>query len=737
MSARRPWYTVLAWVFVLVAGVAGATLLQFRESPRISGSESDRAYEILEELRGPDPLNETIVVTSDSATVDDASYRTAVEGLIADLREQTHIVQSVTSFYETGDRSLVSADGKNTLLPMLLVSDEKEAQKGIADVVHTLEENSTGGVHFLTVGGVSSTYEFNKVAQHDLEKGEMFGLPAALLVLFVVFGAAVAAGLPVVLGVVGIILAAGMTGVISRFVGISSYALNMITMIGLAVGIDYTLFIVERFREERAAGKEKFEAIVNSGNTASRAVLFSGITVMIAMSGLLIVPDKGNVGLVVGAISVVCAAVAIALTLLPAVLSILGDKVNFGSLPGRKSRKTADNRKGAFARFTSQVQKHPVIFAAGSTAILVLATLPLATIKLGNGNMDEFPDHLATVQGYRILERDFSAGAIDPVEIAIKGDLNSPSVQAAIEDIRTRIETDGTIGEVGELQTNADGTVGMLQVFLAGSASGNASMDAIDHLRSDVVRPAFAGLDTEVAVGGGAAIAKDYVGVYMEYLPYVIGFVLLLSFVLLTMVFRSLVIPLKAIIMNLLSVGASYGLLVAVFQHGWGNELFGFQQTESITAFLPVFLFAVLFGLSMDYHVFLLSRIQERYLHTHDNTDAVGYGLRSTAHIITGAAAIMMVVFGGFAAGDLAPLQQVGFGLGIAVLLDATIVRSILVPASMQLLGDRNWYLPSWLAWLPTINVEGTPAPKTGAPVLIPTPVEFPYGVGADAAGGM
>ncbi len=707
-SARRPGITIGAWVLIVVLAVGGASMLKFTESQRIPGSESDRAYEILTELRGPQPITETVVVSSETLTVDAPEYRAAVEALAADLRAKSALVKNVTTFYESGTESLVSADRHKLVIPVLLTNDETLAEKEIAGFMHLLEARSINGISVDTVGRFSTNFEFNETAQHDLEKSEMIGLPAALLVLFVVFGAAVAAGLPVVLGIVGIVLAAGVTGAVSRFLNISSYSLNMVTMIGLAVGIDYTLFIVERFREERANGLDRIAAIERSGNTASRAVLFSGLTVMVAMSGLLIVPDEANIGLVVGAISVVFAAVAIALTLLPAILALLGDRVNWGSLPGRKARKSDDNPHGAFARLTAFVQRHPVISAVSATAVLLAATSPVAMIRLGYPNMNELPESLSTVSAFQILESDFSAGQADPLEVAIKGDLDSPAVSQAITDFRAAAAADSNVASVSDLVTNEAGQVGLITIVLGAEATGDAANQTVERLR-DFAGDSFAGSQAEVKIGAGAAVSLDYVDTYVKYLPYVIGFVLLLSFVLLTMVFRSIVIPVKAIIMNLLSVGAAYGLLVLVFQEGVGADLFGFTQTESITAFLPIFLFAVLFGLSMDYHVFLLSRIHERYQETHDNTAAVGYGLRSTAHIITGAAAIMMVVFGGFAAGDLAPVQQVGFGLAVAVFLDGTIVRSILVPSTMQLLGDKNWYLPSWLAWLPVIHVEGGP----------------------------
>jgi RND superfamily putative drug exporter len=339
------------------------------------------------------------------------------------------------------------------------------------------------------------------------------------------------------------------------------------------------------------------------------------------------------------------------------------------------------------------------------------------------------PTNLESVQAFRVLDRDFSAGRLSPAEVAIRGDINSAQVQESIARLRTSLENDEDVDQVGDLQVSDAGTVALLPVFAKGDTLGPAARDAVNRMRNEYIPASFEGSSAKVLVGGGAAENEDYVNTMNTYLPIVVGFVLALSFVLLLVVFRSIVIPVKAIIMNLLSVGAAYGLVVLVFQHGVGAGLFGFKQTDSIEAYLPIFMFAILFGLSMDYHVFLLSRIQEGFLKTRDNTRAVSEGLRSTAHIITGAAAIMMIAFGGFAMGNMSAMQQTGFGLAVAVFLDATIVRTVLVPASMEMLGEWNWYLPSWLQWLPKINVEGA---EQNAPVRdrVPMTGDFAPGVG-------
>jgi len=711
-SARNPWLTVGLWVALVAAAVFSASGMETRDTYKITGTDSYEADRLIEELRGKTPATETVIIQAPGgATVDDPAFRAFVAAFTQKARALTGTVTAITNYYEISDERMVSADRRTTILPVEINADSGNAMQRVKPLFKLVQdENEQGEFNVLTVGDGSINHETTRVAEEDLRSGELIGVPVALLVLLFVFGAAVAAGVPIVLGLLGIVLSVGATAAISRVMNVSSVTVNMITMIGLAVGIDYTLFIVERFREERAHGVEKVEAIALAGDTASRAVLFSGITVIIALAGLLIVPSENFKGIALGAITVVLAAVALALTLLPAVLSLLGDRINWLHLPGRGAVSAEVSEHGFFARTTALVVRHPVISVALSVAVLVFAAMPVLGIKLGSAGLSTYPVDMETVRAYQILDREFSAGRISPAQVAIEGDVNAPSVRQAVIRLRTMLAGDEEFGDASELEVNSAGTIGVFSVLVNGDPTESGARATVERLRHEYIPAAFAGVDAEVHVSGNSANITDYVNTMSSYLPIVIGFVLALSFVLLMMVFRSIVIPLKAIAMNLLSVGAAYGLVVLVFQHGVGAGVLGFHRGDTIAAYLPVFLFAVLFGLSMDYHVFLLSRIQERFEQTRDNTAAVSHGLRSTAHIITGAAAIMMVVFGGFALGDMAEIQQTGFGLAAAVFLDATIVRSVLVPASMQLLGAWNWYLPSWLSWLPRISVEG-PAP--------------------------
>ncbi|MCL1595585.1 MAG: MMPL family transporter, partial [Actinomycetia bacterium] len=464
---------------------------------------------------------------------------------------------------------------------------------------------------------------------------------------------------------------------------------------------------VSRYREERAAGLDKFDAIVRSGGTASRAVFFSGLTVVFALVGMLLLPNTIFRSLGTGAILVVMVAVAASMTLLPAVLSLLGDKINWLRVPRRGSLNSANT---FWDRVTSVVMGHPVVSLVASAGILIVFATSFLWIDTGFAGVSTLPDEIESKQAFEILESEFSGGLASPIEIVIQG----PDTQATVIALEVGIALDGRFGP-STIDPASTSELAIMSVVLPGDVNSVASLDAVGDLRTDIVPDAIEP-GVEVLVGGETATTVDFLSQTDTYTPIVFAVVLGLSFVLLTIAFRSIVIPAKAIVMNLLSVGAAYGLVVAFFQADVGPEwvkgiasFLGFSQVEVIEDWIPLFLFSVLFGLSMDYHVFLLSRIKERFDITRDNAESVAYGLRTTGALITGAAIIMVAVFAGFSAGRLPTFQQMGFGLAVAVLLDATIVRTVLVPASMKLLGERNWYLPSWLEWIPNVSIEGSP----------------------------
>ena len=713
-SARRPWLTVGVWVVLLgAAGFVTSQLLgdaltqdfDFTNEP-----ESVRARELIEDrLRGPETLAETYIVMSEDLTTSDPEFRAHVADIQADLSGLgPQLVQASFTFYDTQDPAMASRDRHATLVTAVLPDELDLLTDHVEEFRTVAEEHTGGGFETLVLGDVTISDDFNTIAEEDLAKGESIGIGAALIVLIVVFGAIVAALLPIFLAIGAIVLALGAVALIGQWAEFSFFVTNMVTMMGLAVGIDYSLFIVSRFREERAHGIEKLAAISNAGATANRAVFFSGMTVVLALIGLLLVPTTIFRSLGLGAILVVLAAVLASMTLLPAILSMLGDRVNSLRIPGRKKVPGAPPRHGGFwDRITHAVMGRPVVALLLAAGLLVAAGWSFFDMNTGFAGISTLPDDVQSKRAYAVLASEFSGGFTSPVEIVIDGDAGE--VSGEVEDLRGLLGADEGFGP-STVETNEASDLMVISAPVAGDPSGEAATAAVERVREEYVPGIFGDSSVEVLVGGATAFNKDFFDLTDTYTPIVFVFVLGLSFLLLTVVFRSIVVPIKAILMNLLSVGAAYGLIVLVFQKGVGADLFGFQQVEAIEAWLPLFLFSILFGLSMDYHVFLLTRIREHWDLTGDNANSVAHGLRTTGQIITGAALIMVAVFAGFAAGDLAALQQMGFGLAVAVFLDATIVRSVLVPATMRLLGDRNWYLPRWLQWLPDIHVEGTAA---------------------------
>jgi RND superfamily putative drug exporter len=612
--------------------------------------------------------------------------------------------------------TLVSADRHTALMSVTLVGDLDKAADHADDYLDVIAAEKRDGFQVLTVGDISVGEEFNRLAESDLIKGEGLGLLAALVVLVVVFGALVVAGVPILLAIVSIFVAIGMAALVGRAMDLSFFIVNMITMIGLAVGIDYALFIVERYREERRHGRPKHLAIEIAGGTAIKAVVFSGSTVVLALLGMFLIPTVIFRSLGAGAILVVIAAVLATMTLVPALLSLLGDKIDWPRR--RKYDVAAINRQrvydhetihaGFWGRVTRIVMARPVVSVVLAGGLLIALALPYFDLTRGQAGVETLPPGNVRT-AYTILSRDFTVGRVSPVQIVVDGQQGT-EVQAGIDRLLAATSTDSVFGLAEPTQWNAEHDLALVQIPLTVDASSPEALTAVNRLRDELIPGAFNDVPAEVLVTGGPAFTVDFDQVVDDFTPIVFAFVLGLSFLLLMLAFRSLVVPLKAIIMNLLSVGAAYGLMVLVFQKGHGADLLGFQQTPAIEGWVPIFLFCVLFGLSMDYHVFLLSRIREHYDQTHRNYESVAVGLQATGKIITGAALIMVAVFVGFASGQLVMFQQMGFGLAVAVMLDATIVRSVLVPATMALLGDRNWYLPRWLTWLPDLRVEGTPS---------------------------
>jgi RND superfamily putative drug exporter len=724
-SARHPWAVIGLWGLALAGAIAviflvlpGALTAQYSF---LNDPDSKVGRELLlQRMDLPAKANEVIIVRSSSATAADPAFRAAV----LSLQERIDglgpgVVDSVASPYLGGDGTLISADQRTVILPIVMAGGLTTAEENI-DKVHAIVGDADGenGLDTLITGTASIGSDFSEQAGSDLRRGETIGGSIALVILLIVFGAVVAATLPLFLGIVAITLSVALTVLIGQAFDLSVFAINMISMMGLATGIDYSLFIVSRYREERAHGRDKIDAITVTGGTASRAVFFSGMTVVLALLGMLIVPTNLFISLAVGAIVVVAMAVIGALTLLPAVLSLLGDRVNGLKVPYLGKRLLAGQAAGRpslLARLAQRAMRRPALALSVGVGIMVLAALPALSMRTGVAGVGTFPDRFESKQAFGVLDREFSAaGRVSPVEIVVDGEAGSSQVQAAIARLQDELVRDGSFGPP-QVQVAESGNLALISVPVAGEASSDLAIEKVRELRSELVPVAFAGSGAAVYVTGETGGTVDYIDIVNTYFPWVVALVLGLSFLLLMVAFRSLVVPALSIVMNLLSVAAAYGLITLVSLQGYGAELFGFQQVDTIEQWVPLFLFSVLFGLSMDYQVFLLSRIKEEHDRGAGNRAAVISGIGSTAGIITGAALIMVAVFAGVASGDLVMFQQMGFGLAVAVLLDATVVRTLLVPAAMSLLGEWNWYLPRWLSWLPHFGVEGGAAPALGS----------------------
>ena len=731
-SATHPWRTITAWLALVVVAVAsmGALLssgITSNTEFRGTKPESVIGQKLIEDrLTGPERMTDFVIVRSATRKASDPAFRSYVEGIasrISDLGPA--VVQNVTTLYTTHDATLRSRDGHATLIPVVMAGDQDTAMKNVARLHAVVLASAGPGFTLAQTGDASLNQMITQVAKSDLERAEIFGVPAALVVLVIVFGALVAAGLPLLLSIV---LALTITGLIGQIYPMNTFVLNILTMMGLAVGIDYTLFVISRYREERARGLAKVDAIAATGATANRAIFFSGMTVFLAMLGMVIVPLDVTISMGLGVMLVVFTTLLTTLMLLPALLGLLGDRVNALRVPvfGRLAMNRARGRSGLFERLAHSIMRRPVVWLTVAVVALLVLAAPVLAMKTGNTNMTAryLPADQYSKQGWDLLGREFSLGKANPLQIVIDGPAAAPGVKHGVARLEAALRSDGRFGPAQTVVDKA-GDLTLVTTSLTGDPAGDATQALVKHVRTAFVPAAFAGAPAKVYVSGNTAFVVDYLAFFHRWLPIALTVALSLSFVLLLVAFRSIVIPAKAIAMNLLSVGASYGLMVLVFQKGVGAHLLGLTRVDTIEAWVPLFLFSLLFGLSMDYQVFLLSRIKERFDHTGDTREAVAYGVGRTASIITGAAAIMVCVFAGMAGGQLVMFQQMGFGLAVAVLIDATVVRTIIVPAAMELLGDWNWYLPRWLEWLPNVSVEGRagePAPRAEGSAGEPAP---------------
>jgi putative drug exporter of the RND superfamily len=714
-ATARPRRVLVIWGLLALFGLlATGALLGSALTDKgavTNNPESHQAKELIDSrLPGRTKVDEVVIVRSERARVTDPVFRARVLSVVAEAR-RTGGIRAIRSYLGPGGAVLVSRDRHATIVPVVLAKPTSDSVDKLIAVVQ--RSNGQGGFAVHITGEHTAGRDFGKVSESDLRTGELqFGLPAALIVLLLVFGTVVGASIPLLMAMISIVVGLGVIAIIGQVFKLNLFVTNMLVAMGLALGIDYSLFIVSRLREERARGADRRTAILTVASTATRAVVFSGTAFTLAMLGMLIVPDTILRSLAMGAIAVAIVSIAVALTFHPALLMVLGDRVNKLKLPwiGERIARSAGTEGRFWGAAVRAVLRRPVLSLVAAVALLLAAAAPLLGLKIGASGPSSLPDSTVAKQGLIALERDFPTGATQPVNIVVDARPGTPWVRQGLVRLRARLQTDRDFAaRAAIVQTGPN--IAVLSLPLTAEASTERATSAISRLHNRYVPAAFGSNADHVLIGGSAAENRDYFALIGHWLPIVIAIVLALTLVLLTLAFRSIVVPLTSIAVNLLSVAAAYGLLVLVFQDGVGADLFGFGHVDRVEAWVPVFLFSVLFGLSMDYQVFLLSRIQERYHQTANTTDGIVHGVASTARLITGAALIIIVVFAGFATGQLVSFQQMGFGVAVALLLDATIVRLVIIPAAMGLLGERNWYLPRWLNWLPKVQVEAPAAP--------------------------
>ncbi len=742
------------WLALFVVGAIFAPRLQeVFEREFVTGNTGDSqmaADVIAQEFVDRSPFQELLVFSSDSWTVDDPGYRRAVQEVV-DAIEATGVVTNVSSYYTTGDRRLVSADGRTTYATIDLRSRNHSDGMSTAGVLlDTVESSVTPPGFQASITGLEVVHaDITEGSRQSLARAEAVGLPVALIVLIVVFGALVAALLPLALGVVSIVISLALAYGVGQWMDLSVFLETFASMLGLGIGIDYALFILNRYRAERRGGRGVEEAVVETVTHAGKAIAFSGLTVMIGLSALLATGEPTVVSIGLGGILVVLVAVAAALSLMPATVALLGDRIEAPRTITRLLDRT--HRGGFWHRWASHVMTRPVRYAVLGIALVGLMSWPALGMERGSLGVRLLSEDFASRQGYELMVDAFGEGLTSPVQIVVQSarGVDDPDVLAGIDRLTAAVAADGRFtgamgptslipgatldqyqamyaddfagvpdalrGALGEfVNVERGGTTAVVLGFLAVDPGTQEAWDTVAALRDQIIPGIDELRDADVLVGGTSAIEKDAIDALYARVPIVIGIILAATLLLLLVLFRSILIPIKAIVMNLFSVSAAFGLLVLVFQDGYGDELLGFRSIGSVNWVTPVLLFAVLFGLSMDYEVFLMSRIRELHDRGHSNTESVALGLERTGSVITGAAAIMVVVFGAYLLSDIIVVKELGFALAAAVAIDAALIRTILVPATMRLMGEWNWWLPRWLdRILPTIELERSAEPVT------------------------
>jgi Predicted drug exporters of the RND superfamily len=677
------------------------------DSFTIPGSEAQTLFTLLQQ-RFPSTAGDTAtVVVKAPAGMNDSGVHSQIDSLRQTLTQLPH-VGSVSSPYE--DAEGISADGTIARLSVqydVRASDiSRSSAQALIDAVHS---QTKAGFEVEAGGSIPQ-----KAERTPPGSTELIGIAAAIIILLLAFGSLVAMGLPILTALIGLGSGFFLVGLLQSFASMPSFTAEFGAMIGIGVGIDYALFIVTRYREAREGGLPNEDATVIAAATAGRSVFFAGGTVVIALLGLWAsgITSIGWVG-TAGAIIVGCS-VSVAVFVLPALLRYIGPYIDRWRIPGLHAAAT-ETETGIGYRLSRFVQRNPLICLGVSLAILLTLAIPVISLRLGNSDAGNDPPSYTTRKAYDLVSEGFGPGTNGPILVGVS--IDNPRAVATAQQLPQFVSGLSDIASVSPVRFNDTQTAAVMTLLPKSAPQDQATVDLINQLRSNL-RKDFAGSGAQPLVGGSTALFIDVSNHMSSRLPIFFAAVIALSFLLLMSVFRSIAVPIKAALMNLLSIGASFGILVAIFQWGWFGSILGVSRTGPVEAFLPMMLFAVLFGLSMDYEVFLVSRIREEYLISGDNSDAVARGLSMTTRVITAAASIMVAVFGSFALGNERVIKEFGIGLASAIFIDATIVRLILVPSLMQLMGKWNWWMPHWLdRVIPRLYFEG-PAPEPAVPAI-------------------
>lgn len=696
--------------------------VEVKDSDQLKGETSTAAH-IVEEAGIEEPAGETVLIQAkdDRTRATDPAFRAAVDDVMKAVGK-TGEVADVTSPYDTGT---ISKDGRSALVQFDVRGASDTAGERIEPVLKAVADvqKEHGTLRIEEIGGASMMKTFDDAFGDDFQKAEYSAVPVALGILLIAFGAVVAALLPVALAITAIIATMGLMAIVSHVIPMSDSASSVMLLVGLAVGVDYCLFYLRREREERAAGRDARTALRVAAATSGRAIIVSGVTVCVAMAGMLFTGLAEFEAMGLASLMVVAVAMVGSVTVLPALLSLLGGRVEKGRIPflhPDKRRKSDRSGAGAESRFWNAVLRvvlaKPALSLVVATGALLAVAAPALGMKTQNLTLDqEFGDSLPIVQTYNRVNEAFPGGS-EPAEVVVEAkDINAPEVRAALADFKAEAVAAGASRGPVEIKVHDERNVAFVYVPLVGGSDQDKAGASLDKLR-DEVRPATLGKveGVEAPVTGQVAGNQDFNDQLVGSVVPVFAFVVVFAFLLMLLSFRSLTIAATSIVLNLLSVGAAYGILVAVFQHGWGASLVGAEGVGAIITWLPLFLFVILFGLSMDYHVFVVSRIREARLRGRTTKEAIRHGVVTTAGVVTSAAVIMVAVFSIFGTLSMQSMKQMGVGLAAAVLIDATVIRGVLLPAVMALLGERNWYLPTWLNRLPDLTHDESPEPGTG-----------------------